>query len=388
MSASGTETGLREWRYGSTQAERLAASILRLEKYQNIEPQAPLGGGDDGADILCDRGGRLWVGAVYFPPTNQEFKDIEKKFKHDLEGAKKRSRHGIVFITNQRLARGERQTLVETALREQQECIVYDVERILGVLDSPEGYGVRVGYLRIAMTQEEQIAYFASRENVLEGAIAGNSEHMQALATQIANLKDGQRHVAHTMDLLAKAHNVEVEPLRAFDPLATGEITADPAQARILADITPAAILFAHRLVCFELPPRIIGRFRQEQVFIQKAVAAPQEPILSPPDPERVPALISELCDHWRKQYGGLNTVESQLEAVARFFHRLMSIHPFSDGNGRVARSLLMQQCIEFFGHVDMSLFNRGVEYYAALQAADGNDIQPLKELVRRAIAD
>jgi hypothetical protein len=79
---------LREWRYGSIQAERLAASVLRLEKYQNIEPQAPLGGGDGGTDILCDRGGRLWVAAVYFPPTEQGFRDIQESLKPILKAQK------------------------------------------------------------------------------------------------------------------------------------------------------------------------------------------------------------------------------------------------------------------------------------------------------------
>jgi hypothetical protein len=306
LSAISTETALREWRYGSIQAERLAASILRLEKYQNIEPQAPLGGGDGGADILCDRGGRFWVGAVYFPPTNQNFKDIKKKFNDDLKGAKKRKRHGIIFITNQKIARGERQSLVKLALQEKQECIVYDVERLLGVLDSPEGYGVRVGYLRIPMSPEEQIAYFASRENVLEGVIAKNTDHMQVLALQLANLREGQRHVAHSMDLIAKAHDITVEPLRAFDPLAMGEIVGDATHAIVLADITPAMILFTHRLVCFELPPRLIGRFRQEKIYLQKAAAAPNEPNLLPPAPAEVPALVDELCGRWRKRCGSL----------------------------------------------------------------------------------
>jgi len=379
---------LREWRYGSTQAERLAAAILRLEKYQNIEPQAPLGGGDGGADILCDRGSRRWVGAVYFPPTNQDFRAIQKKFCDDLQGAKKRKRHGIVFVTNQRMTRGERNVLVETALKEKQECIVFDVERISGVLDSAEGYGVRVGYLRIPMSPEEQIAYFASRENVLEGVIAENTERIQALAAYIAKLQEGQHQVAHTMELIAKSHDIVVEPLRAFDPLAMGEITGDSAQEKTLADISPATILFAHRLVCFDLPPRLIGRFRQEEVFIQKATEAPDEPLLSPPDPAEVPALVAELCERWRDQYASSITFDLQLKAIAEFFHKFICIHPFLDGNGRVARSLLMQQCIEFFGHVDMSLFGRGVDYYSALQAADRGDIKPLQELLRRAVPD
>lgn len=381
-----TETALREWRYGPTQAERLAASVLRLERFQNIEPQAPLGGGDGGADILCDRGGRLWVGAVYFPTTNQNFKGIERKFEADLAGAKKRKRHGIIFVTNQRMTRGERNSLAQLALRENQECIVYDVERILGVLDSPEGYGVRVGYLRIPMSPEEQIAYFADRENMLEGVIAKNSEQMRSLALQLANLREGQKHVAHTMDVIAKAQDITIEPMRAFDPLAMGEIVEDPVNASALANITPATILFAHRLVCFELPPRLVGRFRREQIYIQKAVAAPGEPTISPPLPAEVPTLVNNLCAHWRERYVAATDDETKLEMVADFFHRFMSIHPFSDGNGRVARSLLMQQCVELFGHVDMSLFNRGVDYYAALQAADRKDLKPLKTLVGRAV--
>jgi fido (protein-threonine AMPylation protein) len=175
------------------------------------------------------------------------------------------------------------------------------------------------------------------------------------------------------MDLIAKAHDITVEPLRAFDPLATGEIIDDSIDASILANITPAIILFTHRLVCFELPPRLIGRLRRDQIYIQKAAAAPGEPTLAPPPPAEVSDLLDKLCARWRAGYGGLVTTDNKLDAIAGFFHGLIFIHPFIDGNGRVARSLLMQQCIELFGHVDMSRFNRGVEYYAALQAADGS---------------
>ena len=91
-----TEIRLATWRDGSTQAERLAAAVLRLEGYQNIEPQAPLGGPDDRKDILCDRGGRRWLGAVYFPPLAKNFKEVEEKFLHDLEGVTRHGCHGII----------------------------------------------------------------------------------------------------------------------------------------------------------------------------------------------------------------------------------------------------------------------------------------------------
>jgi hypothetical protein len=64
---SDTEFKLIAWRDGSTQAERLAAAILTLSAYTEIDPQAPLGGPDGRKDIICIKGGRRWIGAVYFP---------------------------------------------------------------------------------------------------------------------------------------------------------------------------------------------------------------------------------------------------------------------------------------------------------------------------------
>ena len=225
-----------------------------------------------------------------------------------------------------------KQALADQASHEKQECIVYDVERILGVLDSPEGYGVRVGYLRIPMSSEEQIAYFASRENVLEGIVAKSADNIQLIASQLASLGETQRYVAHSMDVIAKAQNITIEPLRAFDPLAMGEITATAADSPIMPNVTPATILFTHRLVCFELPPRLIGRFRDEPVYIQKAAAAPGAPTFSPPPPAEVRGLVDALCKHWRDRYITLTNDDKKAHAIAEFFHRLMFVHPFIDG--------------------------------------------------------
>jgi hypothetical protein len=100
MANASTELHLSMWRSGSTQAERLAAALLRLEGYADVEPQAPLGGPDGRADILCSRGGYAYVAAVYFPPTGQTFSDVVEKFEHDLAGATRRSRNAFAFFTN------------------------------------------------------------------------------------------------------------------------------------------------------------------------------------------------------------------------------------------------------------------------------------------------
>lgn len=99
--------------------------------------------------------------------------------------------------------------------------------------------------------------------------------------------------------------------------------------------------------------------------------------------PERVREAVLQL----------LSDVAAQLEAhsypirevAARLHHRLVQIHPFPNGNGRVART-----------YADLLLFTRGEarfrwgagdlgaagdvreRYIAALRAADGRDYEPL----------
>lgn len=383
-----TETSVREWRYGPTQAERLAAGILRLEGFRNIEPQNPLGGGDDGADILCERGQYRWVAAVYFPPTNKQFKDVEAKFLTDLTKAKGHKRNGFVFITNQRLTRGERETLIEVALKEKHECAIYDVERVRGVLDSPEGYGLRVSYLRIPMEAEEQIAFFANRENTLSNFMSEQSKHMADVKSHLEHLRRGQKAAFHTMEVMAKAQNIDLEAERISDPLPIGEIQDGSGEVLTPRILSPSLLRLIHRLVCFDLPPRIVGRFRDIAVVVAKASAAPAQPTFTPPAPKDVPQMIEELCAKWRKEIAAAADRNSKLAAMAACFHGLVYIHPFQEGNGRVARSLLMQQCVEAFGRADMSRLDRGVPYYAALQAADGGDLAPLKALIARISED
>jgi Fic-DOC domain mobile mystery protein B len=77
-------------------------------------------------------------------------------------------------------------------------------------------------------------------------------------------------------------------------------------------------------------------------------------------------------------------------ESGVRFHHRLVSIHPFNNGNGRHARLatdiLLVQNGQVPFTWGSRSLTAAGgtrSDYIAALQAADGGDYAPLLAFVR-----
>ena len=77
-------------------------------------------------------------------------------------------------------------------------------------------------------------------------------------------------------------------------------------------------------------------------------------------------------------------------EIAARFHHRLVSIHPFANGNGRHAR-LMADLLLEENGAPRFSWGQNSLaaaetvrqQYIAALRAADGKDYQPLFQFVR-----
>jgi hypothetical protein len=140
---SDTELRLSFWRDGSTKAERLAASALRLAGYDEIDPQSPLGGPDGKKDILCQKGGLTWVGAVYFPIGPTGFAAIKKKFSGDLSGAPTKPK-GFVFVTNQTLTPLQRETLRKLVQDAGKEADILHLQQLTNLLDSAPGYGIRL----------------------------------------------------------------------------------------------------------------------------------------------------------------------------------------------------------------------------------------------------
>jgi len=163
----GDETWMRlqMWTKGQKSAERLSAHILNSEGYKSIDPSHPLGGRDGIKDIVCIKNNLKWIGACYFPREQKAFKEIKDKFINDFLGVEKNNSDGIVFITNQELSLGERKILKE--YNSDFEVEVYHLERIAHLLNCPENYGVRLEFLDIEMTKEEQLSYFVRKDNEL-----------------------------------------------------------------------------------------------------------------------------------------------------------------------------------------------------------------------------
>jgi Fic family protein len=109
------------------------------------------------------------------------------------------------------------------------------------------------------------------------------------------------------------------------------------------------------------------GAFRKDDVEVGKHLAPPHQ---------EVEAMLARFDEYYRLGDGGVRASQAMLAAAASH-HRLTYIHPFLDGNGRVARlftDLYMRQA--GLGGVGLWSMSRGFgrdtdAYYAALARAD-----------------
>jgi hypothetical protein len=80
------------------------------------------------------------------------------------------------------------------------------------------------------------------------------------------------------------------------------------------------------------------------------------------------------------EQHGGVHFV---VEA-AWLHHRFTQIHPFQDGNGRVARALASLVCIRGHGFPVVVMRDQKADYIRALERADLGDLGPLVRMFER----
>lgn len=184
------------WEEQSTASERLCADILRLEGFENVDPQSPLGGPDGGKDILCEKGGLRFVAACHFPHGKIAYACTRNKFREDLKLSLHHERDGFIFMTNQQLAPLQRAELEKEAANKKKRCLVFHREHLRVVLDSPNGYGVRLRHLNIPLSTEEQFAYFATANESTASAIGANTRAIERLTDRIERIGNAQMGLA------------------------------------------------------------------------------------------------------------------------------------------------------------------------------------------------
>lgn len=175
--SDGDETWSRllHWTRGQKASERLAAHLLASEGFKSIDPGHPLGGKDGVKDIVALKDNIQWIAGCYFPRGQISFKNIKEKFIKDLKGVDPEVISGFVFITNQELRLGERKVLIE--LGRPCKVDILHLERLTHILNTPKNYGLRLEYLDIELTKEEQVSFFASKDIQIR-ELSGKIQHL------------------------------------------------------------------------------------------------------------------------------------------------------------------------------------------------------------------
>lgn len=117
------------------------------------------------------------------------------------------------------------------------------------------------------------------------------------------------------------------------------------------------------------------GRYRTRNVRITGAIC-------SPPDWKHI---VREMDD----MIGEVTRAERPVVAMTAYLHhRFVAIHPFTDGNGRVARLIGNLYLIQNgYPPIVLDQKNRQV-YYRALRDADGGNLAPFTRFIARAVSD
>jgi Fic family protein len=171
-----------------------------------------------------------------------------------------------------------------------------------------------------------------------------------------------------------KRRNLQLEARAHIEVQRMIDQGAAPAPAMSVEFIT-----WAHREFCERLPDDLLwvenpdtksrirvvpGKLRKDQVAVGKHI---------PPSPDQLPSFLQRLTEVYASQH--LSRLR-KIIGVAASHHRLLWVHPFIDGNGRVTRLLSHAMLRELevgseLWSVSRGLARRVTEYKSRLQAAD-----------------
>ena len=189
--------------------------------------------------------------------------------------------------------------------------------------------------------------------NAIEGSTLSLRETAEILATGELYL-DKQREAQEALNLMNAIQYVET-------------LRPEPSTAHDLK-----ALLEAHRLILTSVNEAEAGHTRNHPVMIRAAK-------YQPPDSEQVDDLMTQFLERLSNSRSA-----DQVLRAAWAHWTLARIHPFGDGNGRIAR--LWQNLVLFQGGLTAALIRSSErkEYYEALQLADGGEFNPFVQFVAR----
>jgi len=127
--------------------------------------------------------------------------------------------------------------------------------------------------------------------------------------------------------------------------------------------------------------PEPTGEYRRGKIVIERSAYAP-------PPASRIPLLMKQLNENAAKEQKRMDASNEPGDALRRavnVHHQIVWIHPFADGNGRVAR-LAMNHLLRRYGlpYVILPPLSEAGEHFEALEEANAGRLERLVSIADR----
>ncbi|WP_353617184.1 Fic family protein [Synechococcus sp. FACHB-909] len=150
-------------------------------------------------------------------------------------------------------------------------------------------------------------------------------------------------------------------------------------------------LLDLNSLLLVDSPSSLVsGKIRRSESWVGPAGSSREQASFIPPSPSEVPSLFAEFIGKWS---GSPSPLQSRDQAeicsgIALFHHEMLRIHPFEDGNGKVARAISDQQARHLCCVNKRLCLRDSPKYLESLSRADSGDIDLLVFIVKSAISN
>ncbi len=138
-------------------------------------------------------------------------------------------------------------------------------------------------------------------------------------------------------------------------------------------EITEIDVLNLHATILDKISPSDAGFYRHEQVFIEGSKV-----VL--PNWRKVPELMKPVYIMLNDKRKGIDAIKS----AAKLHHETVRIHPFVDGNGRLARLLMNLRLMRAGFPPTILRREERRAYYTSLEKADKRDFRSLAMLISK----
>ncbi len=128
-------------------------------------------------------------------------------------------------------------------------------------------------------------------------------------------------------------------------------------------EISEEDVLMLHRLFYRKIDDQAAGVYRKSQVFISGS----KYPL---PGPDKVPPMMKDVVKH----IAGMRQNEHPVIAAAKAHLEFVFVHPFVDGNGRVARLIMNLILLQAGYNIALISPVRRAEYISSIEAAHKDD--------------